>query len=634
MNNDAGRGRGYRDYEEPAFPPDPRRSPEPPLSVGTWTGDPDDRRDRRDRAADRDRGRDRDRDRDRDHGTETAGDDAEDDGLDLGPAQMVEAAVPRARGARRVLPGDAEDDSPDDAEDPDDEDTVRTRPRRGSAVIAGAVEEAPPLRAGPGSGPAAYEHEPYDDGGFDDGPGVSYDEPDESHEADDAYGSEPTYDPESAFAAQAASARAASGAAADPTHDPDHESDHEPTYETPYEPPESRYSPSSFAGPTPGGPGAGAYLGGGTGYLGTGTYPHLVMDPVPAPSLEPAALDHAALDHTALDPVPQPQPPQNQLELRRGRHTAPGPHQTAEATLVELRGDRSEPRPGDEARPSRGPFEIAVLLGAPAIALTALLYYFGWARSAAMADFLGFDEDVLDYSTKEYLLRSVDTLYRPMLAVVGVLLAARMLHPHVLVRLRRHRRAAARLSWLLRCAWFAVPAATWTAAFRWPGHWPLWWPLLLPCALTAGVLVSAYGVLLSRQLGTHRRATGMGVRPWSLSVVLTASAVVLCLFWTLGAYAQADGRATGLRLVRELPTRTAVVVYSANDLRVTADQGVTVETLTGRDSPYRYRYAGLRLLRHADGRLFLLPDRWSWDHPRLIVVREDAGIRAEYMRTR
>ncbi|WP_436771769.1 hypothetical protein [Yinghuangia sp. YIM S09857] len=556
MGDDAGRA---RDFEEPAFPRGPRGRvrAEPPLRVGRWT----------------------------DYGDNDGDGASEESAPESGPEHMVEAAVPRARGARRVLPG--EPDPGDGGEDrnghtEDDETTVRVRPARSvrttvgaPEVIAGRVEEA---------APRVSDHWPEEED-EQDVPEVEEEEDEEEGDSGGDVGDffakespEPAGHPDSTDPwRNSGHAHAAAGSA------------EYLSYAT-HQEPMPQVSAYSYAYP---------------GFAAA-------SDPTPSAAMAPIAV--------------QTEPASGQLELRRGRHTA-GDGSAAEPLALDLVND-------SEVRPARTPFEVAVLLGAPALALTALLYYFGWARSAAMADFLGIDADVLGYTTREYLLRSVDTLYRPILAVVGVLLAARMVHPHVLVRLRRHRRAAARLSWVLRCAWFAVPAATWTALFKWPGKWPLFWPLLLPCALTAGVLVSAYGVLLSRQLGTHRRATGMGVRPWSLSVVLTSAAVVLCLFWTLGAYAQADGQAAALRVVKTLPARTAVVVYSAQDLRVAAEQGVTAEALSGRESPYRFRYAGLRLLRRAEGRLFLLPDRWAWDRPRLIVVREDSGVRVEYLRSR
>lgn len=552
--------RGAREFEEPAFPQGARPRTEPPLSVGTWV-EADAERPSRPAPADPD-----------EDGTDRPAGDV------LAPERMVEAAVPRARGARRVLPGE-DDDLPasprvfaepaaDLEPEPDEDETtvrlvkarvrrppVATAPRTDDAAVPRPRTEQPDLH--PVTAPEPVAHA--------DRQGVH------EHPAE-----HPAVHPD-------AMARTDTG----------------PQF--PYrETVSDSLAPAAWFRPAPAGPPPGMLIEPPHETTSPGTYEPVLVEPGPQPSRD--------------------------LAVRGPRHSAEArdPAEEAPAEIV----------PGPELRTARSPFEIALMLCAPAFAVLALLYYFGWARSAAMADFLGFDEDVLGYSTKEYLLRSVDTLYRPMLAIVGVLLAARMVHPYVLVRLRRHRRAAARLSLLLRCAWLFLPVATWTLLFRWPGHREMFWPLLLPLALTAGVLVSAYGVLLSRQLGTHRRATGMGVRPWSLSVVLTSSAVVLCLFWALGAYAQAEGQTTAVRMVKGLSTRTAVVVYSGEDLRIAADQGVTVEPLAGQNSPYRFRYAGLRLLRRADNRLFLLPDHWSWDRPRLIVVREDPGIRVEYLRAR
>lgn len=336
-------------------------------------------------------------------------------------------------------------------------------------------------------------------------------------------------------------------------------------------------------------------------------------------------------------PSAAPAPGRSTKSSRRGRRADDGRRDDRDDRDV-VGANRGAAAEVSVPRRSRGVFETVLGMGATAVVLVGLVLYFGWARSAAISDYLGFDEEVLGYSAQDYFVRGIDVLDRPLLAAFAVLLAMRMAHPRLVLHLRRHRRAAVRLSWALRCAWFAVPAAAWAAVLTWPQYREDRWPVLLPGALAVGVLVSAYGVLISRQLGAHRRETGMGVRPWSLSVVLTASTVVLCLFWALGAYAGTDGRATARRMVEELPTRTAVVVHSVRDLRVAGDQGVVVEVLNGSDQTtpeaYRYRYSGLRLLRHDDGRLYLLPDGWSWDRPRLVVIRAESGVRVDYLRRR
>ncbi|WP_126636562.1 hypothetical protein [Embleya hyalina] len=285
-----------------------------------------------------------------------------------------------------------------------------------------------------------------------------------------------------------------------------------------------------------------------------------------------------------------------------------------------------------EERSTGAGWEFVTFFVVPALILAGLLYHFGWTRAVARSDYLGFDESVLGTPAREYPADALRTLYRPLLVVTAGLLAARMAHPRLLVWLRRHRRIAGWCVRALRWAWLVVPAAVLLGAHRWPVRDPRWEPLLLPGALAVGLSICAYGVLLSRRIGAHRRGSVAGGRPWSLPMALTAAVVVLCLFWASGSYAKVSGRDDGRAVAHQLPRRTGVVLYSVQDLRMRSGDGIAVEEEIG--ASYRYRYTGLRLLRRAPGTLFLLPEHWSWRHPRLLVVHEDARVRVEYERTR
>src|SRR4051812_23646095 len=72
------------------------------------------------------------------------------------------------------------------------------------------------------------------------------------------------------------------------------------------------------------------------------------------------------------------------------------------------------------------------LVGPPVTVATGLLFYFGWARSAEQAKAMGLDESVFAMSTRDYILRSVDSLYVPVLGLAGVVLAGLVVHSAVL----------------------------------------------------------------------------------------------------------------------------------------------------------------------------------------------------------
>ena len=62
---------------------------------------------------------------------------------------------------------------------------------------------------------------------------------------------------------------------------------------------------------------------------------------------------------------------------------------------------------------------LAVLtkVGPPLTVVTALLIYFGWARADAQSKAMGVDVSMFGYSTQDYVLRSISTLYLPLLVI-------------------------------------------------------------------------------------------------------------------------------------------------------------------------------------------------------------------------
>ncbi|MCA1692321.1 MAG: hypothetical protein LC733_09030 [Actinobacteria bacterium] len=62
-------------------------------------------------------------------------------------------------------------------------------------------------------------------------------------------------------------------------------------------------------------------------------------------------------------------------------------------------------------------------IAAPATLTMGVLFFFGWNRAEAGARYFGLDQSLLDFSTQDYLLRSVDAMFLPIVAVLVTALA-------------------------------------------------------------------------------------------------------------------------------------------------------------------------------------------------------------------
>ena len=67
---------------------------------------------------------------------------------------------------------------------------------------------------------------------------------------------------------------------------------------------------------------------------------------------------------------------------------------------------------------------------------TALLFYFGWRRSEAQAEALGFDVSVLGVSPQDFMLRSIPVLFFPVALVLVASLGAVLVHARLMGRVR------------------------------------------------------------------------------------------------------------------------------------------------------------------------------------------------------
>jgi len=284
----------------------------------------------------------------------------------------------------------------------------------------------------------------------------------------------------------------------------------------------------------------------------------------------------------------------------------------------------------------RSALETVGLIVAPATLLSALMFYFGWVRTNEFVKFFGIDHSVLGFTAQDYILRSVDSIYRPLGLLLIVALLALWVHVAVSRRLAARPNAAGtglRVLWLvlvvvglgLLAVGVAGLAGVRFIAARF---------LVKNLSLAFAVVLLAYAVQLGGRLHTlHEGGPAHAALPRGVARVamgLCVALVVLSLFSATEEYAGALGRGLAYSMAVTLESRSGVIVYSPRDLHIDAP-GVTRTTLAGKDSAYRYRYAGLRLFIRTNNRYFLLPATWSAaDSDVMIVLPDDGTLRFEF----
>lgn len=288
-----------------------------------------------------------------------------------------------------------------------------------------------------------------------------------------------------------------------------------------------------------------------------------------------------------------------------------------------------------QQKPEDSPLWARVLqvvseLGVAVSLLTALLIYYGWVRARAQAREMGLDVNLFGYTTQDYLLLSISSLYTPLfwiaVTILGGVWADRRIREYVDARVRRSG-SAPEARWARRGMWFFIGLAV---AARVLGHdVPQEGAWVVAFTMVVCVLGAAWAA------GIRRRVTAPDERPASperqlLGGVALVSVVALLVFWGTSSVAEAMGELMADDLEKELATMPQAVVYSEEPLHIGLDQ-VRVEELGGPDDPL-YRYDGLRLLTLRGGRYFLLPENWTVDDSEVLVLPDDDSIRLEYSR--
>jgi hypothetical protein len=315
------------------------------------------------------------------------------------------------------------------------------------------------------------------------------------------------------------------------------------------------------------------------------------------------------------------------------------------------------PGPARADKPVRLTLKGIASIVAPASLVTALLFYFGWARTNSQAQVLGLDYSLFDFSTQEYLLRSIDPMYWPLFVGAVAALAGLAFHAGLVSLLRPSVGADGRQRiderWRPRLvALYAVLGVMGLTALilglvganvDHPSRIvSLWSPVLV----TVAVVLLGYGFALVVRFGflrvpgasvatradptptTHPSSEIASLRLWGEVVLVVL--LLLSLFWSVARYAQIKGIDQAVAVERAFPGLPDAVIYS--DKRLHLPDGVTETQLDAPDqSAYHYRYSGLKLLFRSGNRFFLRPTDPSISNVNIIVA-DSPSLRFEFSR--
>jgi hypothetical protein len=291
---------------------------------------------------------------------------------------------------------------------------------------------------------------------------------------------------------------------------------------------------------------------------------------------------------------------------------APNPSQSHTARRVQVAADgKAAPEPS-----SLTTVQLVGLIGGLTGILTALAFYFGWIFTDARSRYFDIDSSALGFSTQDYVLRSTSALFLPLGTILVLALIAAWVHELTT------RALASGAQWPARVARWAIVVGLplfvlgVIALFESISFSPSY--LLPPASSGVGIALLAYGLYV----------LGLSRGPLGLTLVLLL--VVLSAFWTTSDYAEHLGHDRAVELAGELGDRSHVIVFSPRHLQIELAAGVTEQPLDARDSAYRYRYAGLRLLVHSGGKYFMLPAKWKHGHATAIVLADTPPLRFEF----
>jgi hypothetical protein len=287
---------------------------------------------------------------------------------------------------------------------------------------------------------------------------------------------------------------------------------------------------------------------------------------------------------------------------------------------------------GRREEPASSGFTVSTIIAAagvfgPGALIGALLFYFGWVRTHALFSYFGIDADDINFTTQDYILRSAGAIW-PALAALALLMAIGVYLNQSLTSFlagegRSRFIGPVRRTLVLLSVLLMIPLAVQLTRPSQDDS------LLGPLCLAAGSALLARAASLRSRPDPDPGSVPARQAPdqWNLALRATLIClVVLGLFWTAAIFADELGTGRAETLAAEhFDAVPDVVLYTTHPLHVDAT-GVTSTDLGATYAPYRYRYAGLKLLSRGNGRILLIPYTWSTSNAFGLVLPDTSDL--------
>jgi hypothetical protein len=253
-----------------------------------------------------------------------------------------------------------------------------------------------------------------------------------------------------------------------------------------------------------------------------------------------------------------------------------------------------------------------------------LLFYFGASHAYWFWDYFGVSSTLLDLPAEDFLTRSVDGLFVPLVVLAGVMLVAVWLHR--LLQPVLAPRYGTRSRWVAASTAAVVGVALLTVGvLNAVGIEVLEFHLSIPpLCLILGVGLLVYSSRVQRKLRMAKRFQARGALEAAGAIAL----IVVGLFWGVHEYSTAAGLGRAQAAHAGLGRYPNAVLYSSQNLNLPDAVGERV--CSGKDTAYRYRYDGLKLVLRSGDMLVFLPDGWRRDDGAAIVMPRTTTVRFEF----